>query len=207
MNPNKIAISTYNKIASKYSGLYFNDLSDLPQIDRFLAELKPSSKILDIGCGPGEFTKYLLEKGFDVEGIDLSPEMVKIAKEKVPNGKFFQMDMRTLNYPVNFFDALLVAYSLIHIPSVDIYKTLEGFKKVLKPNGLVFIITQKGQPDQIVDEPLRKSEKMFINFFTKERIANFLNESGFKTVWQIELANNDQNSMSDAIIYTLAKAV
>lgn len=206
MDANNIAISTYEKIAGKYSDLYFNDQTDFPYLDKFLATLPPNANILDVGSGPGEFSRHLIDKGFVVEGIDLSPAMLEIARAKVPHGKFTNMDMRSLTYPDGVFDALLVAYSLIHIPSPEIPKTLRGFTRVLKPGGLILLITQKGKPDQIVDELLQEGEKMFFNFFTPERIANFLTDSGFTILWQEEKPSEDMTTMSDAIIYTLARA-
>lgn len=153
MDKSRLATSTYDKIADVYTKQYFDDLSDTPYIDRFLDKLKPGSKILDVGCGPGQFTKYMLSKGFEVVGVDLSEEMLSTAKKMVPKGIFKNMDMRVLDFDDMSFDGLLVAYSLIHIPSDDIPKTLKGFTRVLKADGYVEVIAQKGEADKIVDEP------------------------------------------------------
>ena len=65
-----------------------------------------------------------MDKGFQVIGIDYSNEMLGTARNKVPDGSFRHMDMRELDFEEESFDGLLVAYSLIHIPSEDIPKTL-----------------------------------------------------------------------------------
>lgn len=205
MDKSKFAVSTYNKVADKYAQKYFDDLTDTPYINKFLALLPKSAKVLDIGCGPGTFTKYLLGKGFDVEGIDLSSEMLRLARENVPQAKFAEIDMRKLTYPDESFDGLLVAYSLIHIPSEEIPAALKGFYRILKLGGVVLIVAQKGKPDKIVDEPLKEGEKIFINFFTKERLTKFLTEAGFKVEYQEETAANDPDSLSDSVIYTIAR--
>ena len=205
MDKSKFVVSTYDKIADKYTQQYFDDLTDAPYIDKFLAFLPKEAKLLDVGCGPGTFTKYLLKKGFDVEGLDLSQEMLKIAKEKVPQVEFKKMDMRNLSYPNETFDGLLVAYSLIHIPSEEIPLTLKGFSRILKSKGQIMVIVQGGEPDKIVDEPLKKGEKIFINFFTKARLTDFLNQAGFEVEYQEELPMKDTDSLSDRVIYTIAK--
>lgn len=205
MDKSKFAVSTYNKIASKYTQQYFDDLTDLPYIDKFLDKLPSKAKILDVGCGPGTFSKYLYSKGFIVEGVDLSDEMIKIAQKKVPGVNFRLMDMRKLSFENEYFDGLLVAYSLIHIPTEEIPTTIKGFYKILKPGGIVMIIAQKGLPDKIVDEPLKAGEKIFINFFTKERLINFLTQSGFEVTYQEEVSTKDVDSLSDMVIYTVAK--
>lgn len=205
MDKSKIATSTYEKIADIYTKQYFNDLTDTPYIDKFLNKLKPRSKILDVGSGPGQFTKYMTERGFDVVGIDYSREMLTTAKKMVPNGDFKFMDMRSLDFADQGFDGLLVAYSLIHIPSEDIPKTLKGFNRVLKPKSYIEIIAQKGEADKIINEPFMPSEKMFFNFFTKDRLKNFLENAGFTAEYQEETESQDPDSASDKVIYTIAK--
>ncbi len=205
MDKSNLAVSTYNKIAGIYTKQYFDDLSDTPYIDKFLSFLPVSSKILEVGCGPGQFVKYLLNKGYQAQGVDLSEEMIHIAKSKVPEGKFQVMDMRKLDFKDKIFDGMMVPYSLIHIPSEEIPQTLKGFARVLKPNGYMLIITQRGEPDRIIVEPLKKDEKMFINFFTKKRLSKFLRESGFTIEYLEETKSQDPDSISDRVLYTIAK--
>ena len=160
---------------------------------------------MDVGSGPGQFTKYILDKGFQVEGVDFSDEMIVTAKKMVPSGKFRQGDMRKLDFDESSFDVLLVAYSLIHIPSEDIPATLKGFYRVLRSGGYIEIIAQKGEADRVIDEPFMPSEKMFFNFFTKERLQAFLKDAGFEVVYQEETVSQDPDSASDKVIYTIAR--
>lgn len=207
LDKSELTVATYDKIADIYTEQYFEDLSDIPYINTFLSFLPKNSRILDVGCGPGNISKYIMAKGFSSEGIDLSKEMIKIAKSKVPNAVFNVMDMRQLTYVKNTFDGIILAYSLIHIPSEEIQKTLQGFYRILKKKGFILIIAQYGKADQIVDEPLRAGEKIFINFFTKERINSFLKDAGFETVYKKTLLTEDQNALSDKIIYMIAQKV
>ena len=206
MDKSKFAVAGYDKLGQKYTDLYYDDTSDLGFFNRFLTYLPKGGKVLDIGCGPGTFTQHFVKYGFVVEGIDLSTMMIEIAKKKLPQIKFQLMDMRQLSFPENSFDGIFVAYSLIHIPSAEISATLKGFKRVLKADGFIGLITQKGQPDKIVDEPMQPGEKMFFNFFTKERLQKFLDEAGFKLEYQEETVLADaEGSGSDRVIYTIAR--
>ena len=204
MSDNNIAISTYEKIADLYTKQYFDDLTDAPYIDIFLNKLHLNSSILDVGSGPGQFSLYMQKKGYSVTGIDLSEKMVKIAQERVPDGNFQNMDMRKLRFEDGSFDGLLVAYSLIHIPTREVPGVLKGFSRVLKPKGYIMLITQKGEPDRVVDEPFLPTEKMFINFFTRERLTDLLVKTNFRIVYQEEAQTQDAESMSDRVIYTIA---
>lgn len=206
MDKSNLAVSTYNKVAEKYTDQYFSDKTDIPLIDKFLSFLPKKATILDVGCGPGQHTNYMIEKGFNVEGIDLSKEMIRIAKKKVPEGIFSIKDIRNLSFSDNSFDGLLAAYSLIHIPTKELHLTLRGFYRVLKPKGYMLLIVQKGKSDQIVDEPLKEGEKTFINFFTKKRLSNYLSDVGFSIVDMIEKPSSDPDDLSDTVIYAIAKA-
>lgn len=205
MDKSKLAADTYSKIAGIYTKKYFNDLSDSKYLDIFLNYLPENARILDVGSGPGQFSKYIKERGFDVLGVDYSDEMVAIAKKKVPGVAFQKMDMRDLSFEPESFDGLLISYSLIHIPSNQIPDTLKGFYKVLKPNGYMEIIAQKGKANQVIDEPFMPTEKMFFNFFTMDRLTKFLKRAGFRIVFQEEKETQDPNSVGNKIIYTIAQ--
>jgi ubiquinone/menaquinone biosynthesis C-methylase UbiE len=205
MDKNTLAVSTYEKIADAYAQHYFSEMSDTPYIDIFLNQLPPKGHVLDIGCGPGQFTQYMMKKDFEVTGIDYSQEMIKLAKQKVPTGHFQHMDMKHMNFEDETFDGLLAAYSLIHIPSKEIPQTLREFHRVLIPNGLIHIIAQSGEPDKIIDEPFHTESKMFFNFFTKKRLVNFTEDAGFHASYCEEVNSEDPDLMSDTIIYLIAK--
>lgn len=207
MDKSKLAANTYSKIADVYTKEYFNDLSDSKYLDMFLSYLPKNAKVLDVGSGPGQFSKYIKGKGFDVSGVDYSDGMVAIAKKKVPGVTFQKMDMRDLSFKPETFDGLLVSYSLIHIPSNQIPSTLKGFYRILKSNGYMEIIAQKGKANQIVDEPFMPTEKMFFNFFTKDRLTKFLQKAGFTIVFQEEKETKDPNSVGNKIIYTIVQKI
>lgn len=203
MNTTKLVKDTYNKIAERYTDKYFSDDTDFPYLDKFLSFLPKNSKILDIGSGPGNFSEYIYSKDFVVEGIDLSDEMIKIARKKVPQVKFQLMDMRDIKYLDNYFNGLICLYSLIHISSNDIPSTLNGFNRILKSDGYIFLITQAGEPDRVVKEALSEGDDMFINFFTRKRLKDFLENAGFEVISQKE--KQKVSAFSNRVIYTIAE--
>lgn len=204
MDKTALTISTYNKIADIYTNKYFADYSDKKYLNKFLKLLPNNANLLDIGCGPGQFAQYIKSKGYNIEGIDLSDEILRIAKEKIPDLEFKKMDMRKMSYKNNTFDGLLVAYSLIHIQSYELPNTLKEFNRILKPGGYTMIIVQTGESDRVVDEPMLKGEKIFVNFFTPKRLSDFLINTGFKLVFQKETTTKDIESFSNKVIYTIS---
>ena len=200
----KFVEDTYANIAQVYSDKFFDDVTDLPLVNLLAEALSFGSKVLDLGCGPGQFSKYLSEKGFRVEGVDNSGEMLTIANKKVPGIAFRKMDMRHLDYADETFDAILAAYSIIHIPTEELETVCREIRRVLKHSGYALFITQQGKPDQVLDEPLAPGEKIFMNFFTKERIETLLAANGFELVAQKSIHQNGSEVLSNTVIGTLA---
>lgn len=131
--------------------------------------------------------------------------MLEIAKQKVPGVEFRKMDMRRLDIPDGSYDGLFVTYSLIHVSTIELRTTLKGFLRILKGGGHMLLISQKGDADQVVDEPFWEGRKMFFNFFTKERLREALELCDFEVVYQEEKPSQDSNSMSDTVIYTIVR--
>ncbi len=202
---NKYVKDTYEKITDEYVKEYVNDFSDTPYIDSFLSFLPQNASILDVGSGPGQFSDYMQKKGFTVQGIDTSPAMLKVARAKFPNVEFSEMDMCTLNFPKNNFDGLLVAYSLIHVPSYEIDDVLHELNGVLKVGGYMHVIAQQGETDQIVAEPLKAGEKIFVNFFSLKLLIKHLTDAKFEIIEAKEVSSSDPNSLSAGFLSVIVR--
>lgn len=175
----KGVIDDYDDIAEEYTEEFFFDTSDNKYIDIFLENLD-GKNILDVGCGNGKDCKYIYEQGFVINGIDLSKEMLKIAKEKVSQCKFEIMDIANLSYVENSYDGIISNCSLFHIPIEEVPKTLKSFKNILKPNGKLLLILQEGNGERMVEEPYRPGVFIYMNYFSMDTIQNLLNGNGFE---------------------------
>ena len=100
MDRYKETFETWNKIAALYQDKFMDlDLYN-DTYDYICSSLdKANPKILEIGCGPGNITKYLLSKrpDFDVFGIDIAPNMIELAKMNNPTASFAIMDCRQID--------------------------------------------------------------------------------------------------------------
>lgn len=172
-------IADYDDIAKEYAEEFFEDTSDNKYIDIFLDSLD-GIKILDVGCGNGKDCKYISQKGFDINGIDLSVGMLNIAREKVPTGKFEIMDITNITYPDDSYDGIISNCSLFHIPMEELPKTLESFRRILKPNGKLLLILQEGNGEMMVEEPYRPGVHIYMNYFSTEQIEELLKQYGFE---------------------------
>jgi ubiquinone/menaquinone biosynthesis C-methylase UbiE len=95
--------------------------------------------VLDAGCGTGYLSQQLLKKGAQVNGIDFSEKMIKIARKKHPNINFAIDSCSELgSQSSNYYDMIIANYVLMDTP--DLEKTMTAFHRVLKPNGIAIVI-------------------------------------------------------------------
>jgi SAM-dependent methyltransferase len=100
-----------------------------------------SKTLLDLGCGGGN-DDFALKKYFKVTGVDLSPEMLKLAKKLNPEVKYLQGDMRTIRLKEEF-DAVVVFDSINYMLSKeDLRSVFETAHAHLKPGGLLLIVIE-----------------------------------------------------------------
>lgn len=98
-----------------------------------------SGRVIDAGCGPGHWTDRLRLLGVDVEGIDLVPEFVRIARRSFPGSTYRVGSLRTIDAPSGSLGGILAWYSLIHVPPDELDPVLAAFATALRPGGSVLI--------------------------------------------------------------------
>ena len=184
---------TYNKIATDW----FNDHKEndwwIESTNKFLSYLKPGSKILDVGCGPGLKTKYLIDQGFELVGIDFSAEMIKLAKEYCPSGKFFVKDIKQA-LDLDMFDGVYAQAVLLHIPKSEIIAVLKNFYNSLKTEGCMYLAVKElreGQKEEqsVMENDYNYEYERFFSFFTLPEVKNYLAELGMKILHENILTN------------------
>lgn len=97
--------------------------------------------ILDVACGTAEHARILSEDyGFAVDGLDLDPEFVAIAKRKLPHGSVYRGDMTSFTLPKKY-DVVLCLFSSIGYARTlaGVRQTLERFRAHLAPGGIVLV--------------------------------------------------------------------
>ena len=100
------------------------------------SHLKPGMSVLELGCGTGSFTRELARSGADIVAIDVSPELLEIAKLNcsVPNVRFQIQNAYSLSYSEAVFDSVVGSSVLHHL---EIEEALRDVYRVLKPEGTI----------------------------------------------------------------------
>lgn len=160
-------MAVFDKIANEYDSWYETKLGGfVDKVETELAfgmlKLYPGMRILDIGCGTGNFSIKLARRGCKVIGIDISDEMLDIARNKAKLKKldieFYNMDVYKLKFEDNSFDAAfsMAAFEFIDKPEA----ALDEMMRVVKDKGQVLIGTISGDSkwgELYQSEPVKSS--------------------------------------------------
>ena len=129
----------YTDLAHIYHEMYQHVFDYDKEFDFYDSVLRKHccSKILEVGCGSGMLARRFLKNGYDYVGVDLSNEMLEIARGEINSGTFLQGDMRSLPFSREFDAALITGRSLAYITeNKGIIDTLSGIFNSLTDKGL-----------------------------------------------------------------------
>jgi SAM-dependent methyltransferase len=142
MNPEDIAAS-YDRIAQYWDGPEFNRNNGIAQHERALKFRAGPGIALDVGCGSsGRIIDLLRKSGLEAEGLDLSSEMLRLARRRHPDVQFYQADICTWVMPRKY-DFISAWDSIWHVPLAQQRSVIQKLCAGLKPGG-VFIFTTGG---------------------------------------------------------------
>jgi ubiquinone/menaquinone biosynthesis C-methylase UbiE len=190
MDKYEITIDTYNKSAQQYQDKFMEmDLYN-ETYDKFCKYIElRNAEILEIACGPGNITKYLLSKktDFKIFGIDLSPKMIELARINIPTAKFEVMDCRDIGLINNLFDAIMCGFCLPYLSKEEAVKLIKDSSMLLKPNGMLYISTMEDDYSKSGFETTSFSgqNQIFIHYHEWEYLTKALSDNGF-TILDIE---------------------
>ena len=102
-----------------------------------LLEPIPPGRALDLACGTGRHARRLVELGHQVEGVDLTPQMLQRAAVNVPQARFREGDLRSIPLPSGELDLVVCGLALAHVP--DLHGAVTELARVLRPGGLAIV--------------------------------------------------------------------
>ena len=151
MDSYKETFETWNKVASLYQDK-FMELDLYNNTYDFICNTIPKekAKLLEIGCGPGNITKYLLSQrpDFDIYGIDIAPNMIALAKKNNPTASFAVMDSRLIDKLEAKYDGIVCGFCLPYLSQTDGSKLIADCYHLLNDNGLLYISFVEGDPSK-----------------------------------------------------------
>jgi SAM-dependent methyltransferase len=177
--------AAYDAVAGRYAELFSNVLETLPMeramLTAFteLVEAHGAGPVADVGCGPGHVTAHLHALGLTAFGIDLSSEMVALARQAHPDLRFDEGSMTALDLDDGALGGILAFYSIIHTPPRHLPAVFTEFQRVLAPGGHLMLGFFAG------DDPLPREfdHKVTLAYrWSPDGLVDLLRQAGFVEV-------------------------
>jgi SAM-dependent methyltransferase len=154
LTPSDIAKS-YDQLANHWNSEEFPRNNGIDAHRRAISFLEHKRQALDVGCGSsGRFTELLIDHGFDVTGVDVSPRMIELAKKRHPDISFHLADICEWELPAKY-DLITAWDSIWHLPLAEQEPVMRKLCEGLNPGG-VLIFTTGGveEPSEKVDSAM-----------------------------------------------------
>lgn len=191
----------YDAVAQAYDDIVRNDdssthLLSIAMVTTFaqlaLGQATPA-EVVDVGCGPGQWTDQLDRLGIHAHGIDLSPQMIAIARRHRPDLRFEVGSMLDLPAEDASVDGILAHFSMIHLPPDLLGSAVAEFARVARPGAplLVGVHITDGDPDETgwvrYDHRASPSYR-----WTFDALAERLQHQGFSEVARLRIEPLDE---------------
>lgn len=203
MNPIKTTTEIFNQYALDYQTKFMDVGLYHSSFDLFCSHTpKAHAQVLEIACGPGNITRYLLEKrpDFKILGIDLAEKMVELAKINNPTAEFVVMDCRDIHLLNQQYDAIMCGFCLPYLSKEDAIKLIKDASDLLSPNGVLYLSTMEDDYNKSSLQTSSSGDQTFMYFHQADYLVQALEENGFKI---ISLSRQDYPAKEDAKIIDL----
>ena len=181
----KETFETWNKVALLYQHK-FMDLDLYNDSYDFICNSldKPNSKVLEIGCGPGNIAKYLLAKrpDLDILGIDISPNMIELAQKNNPSANFATMDSRQIGKLNKKYDGIVCGFCLPYLSQKDSIKLISDCNKLLNENGILYLSFVEGDPNKSDYQIGSSGDRTYFYFHSLAQLNEQLDKNRFTDI-------------------------
>ena len=196
MDKTKIAVNVFNKNAQLYQNKFMDVDLYADTFDFFCnAIAKENAELLELACGPGNITKYLLNKRPDLKilGTDLAPNMIALAKINNPTAEFQLMDCRDLGitgkkparqsggiYTAGGYDAIMCGFCLPYLSKEESIKLIQDASTILNPEGVLYLSTMEDDYEKSGFKKGSTGEEIFMHYHQVDYLSAALTENNFK---------------------------
>jgi SAM-dependent methyltransferase len=181
------AITIFNAKAIDYAKKYGNVEQYKGGLDILCKLSVPVAKVLDLACGPGNITKYLLSErpDFDVLGLDLAPKMISIAQEVNPNASFLVHDIKLIAELEGKFDLIIIGFGLPYLSKNEAVTLINKSYDKLNNNGLLYISTMVGNyTDSGPEKSSDGKNEMFIYYHQADYLKSMLIDLNLNIIYE-----------------------
>lgn len=171
--------AAFDAIGERYDDAFPHKSAQIIATQWVIDRLSPGTRVLDVGCGTGVPTAgMMVESGLEVVGIDVSAEMLRIARHNVPGAQFAAMDVLELDSAFGDFDAAVAFFSLLMLRRADIPAVLARIRAVLRPGAYLAVGMVEADLDYV---PIRfLGEEVWVTGYPRSDLETLLTADGLE---------------------------
>ena len=198
-------IDAYNKNAEKYASKFDNYETYIKKIKDFHHKfIKNGDSILDLGCGPGNNIRTILEEKPDCEftGVDLSEEILNIAKRRFQKYNFILQDLRELNIDSQY-KIIIASFCIVHLTNNETEELIKKISQLTTKDGYLYLSYMNGNSSGFESTSFSE-EEIFFNYYQDDFLENLLRQNNFKILEKSkeEYVETDGSITTDTFIYS-----
>jgi cyclopropane fatty-acyl-phospholipid synthase-like methyltransferase len=202
------SIETWDKLAQLYQNKFMEfDLYN-DTYDYFCSLLKINASVLEIGCGPGNITKYISEKRTDttIYATDASANMIKAASENCLSATFGVLDCRNLASITKKYDGIIGGFCMPYLSKEECTALIKESAERLNKNGIVYFSTIEGDYKNSGYETSSNSEhKIFVYYYEEAFLMDALRQNELNEIKVFRKKYSRQNRAEQTHIVLVAK--
>ncbi|HEY0977810.1 MAG TPA: class I SAM-dependent methyltransferase [Flavobacteriales bacterium] len=183
---NERVLRAFELNAALYESRYMDVTDYASVLDRFLAPLPHRAEVLELACGPGNITRYLVDRRPDLQVLatDLAPTMLEHARRNVPEAEFRELDCRRIAQLGRTFHGIVCGFCLPYLSPEETEQLIHECADLLHPGGMFYLSALEGELSSAreIAPSSGKGEPVFVQFYPEEVLATYLSAAGFGTV-------------------------
>lgn len=184
MSKNEEAVHLFNRLAIHYQNRYMDVSAYSNGLDYFCDKISDNASVLELACGPGNISKYILQRKpcIDFLGTDLSPNMIRLAKQNCSGAMFHVQDSRDFTNITKKYDGIICGFLLPYLNRLEVEHLINDIYVSLKDNGHLYLSTIEDLNENSKIETGSTGDQLYMNYYE----LNFLNDLLIKTGFIVE---------------------
>ncbi|KMQ60217.1 hypothetical protein ACM46_18515 [Chryseobacterium angstadtii] len=199
--------NTWNSVAGLYAGKFMDlDLYD-DTYDAFAAAIaKEDARILELGCGPGNITRYLLNRNpsWQIEAVDMAPNMIALAEKLNTRARFRVMDVRNISMiaTAGTYNGIICGFCIPYLDQGEVEKLIGDAYRLLAPGGILYCSFEEGDYEQSGFLTGSSGDRVYFYYYAATELAEMIRHGSFRLTDTFSKAyiNNDESVATHVIM-------
>ena len=204
MDDGQKAAEVFDRNAQAYEDKYMDTSLYHDTFDLFCDKIPvQNANILEIACGPGNITKYLLLKrpDFKIFGIDLAPKMIALARINNPSAEYALMDCREISKIDKKYDGIMCGFCLPYLSRAEAIQLISDASNLLTAHGILYLSTMEDDHSKSGLQQSGSGDEVYVNYHQEDYLTSALTSNGFDIICvQFKDFRNGNATATDLVI-------